>query len=190
MIPYKFTRIIKLDTKEIGVICSIYYGTDCVYKIYWSNRNFIENIKEDHTFFDKYKLIEEENTDITKDHIIKYLTDIFGLGIISLINRRLVSNYYVVGAVVFFTLPGYIPYNREAFGPEYPFIIVSNTVNENFSGENCFFTIRLCRFDRDKGTDIDSYSPSYYNCISIVSSLSSYSKEDCYSLLSRYDSKF
>lgn len=186
MIPYSFSRVINKTTSEIGVICSTTYGSVCYHLIFWPNRKIFE--KKNLQDFDKdYKILDKENTikGIKVEHIISFLEETNNFGIIDIINRRRTSGYYTPGSLVFFTKPGYIKYNEEAFGPEYPYIIIKNIITDE---ENFRFRIELAKYDSKKGTDVSKYN----GCgdIGIDSFLTLYLKEDCYSLLSRYDTEF
>lgn len=189
MIPYSFSRVINKTTSEIGVICSTTYGSVCCYHlIFWSSSKTFEKINLQD--FDKnYKILDKTDTikGIKIEYIISFLEETNNFGIIDIINRRKTSGYYTPGSLVFFTKPGYIKYNKEACGPEYPFIIIKNYLIDE---KNFRFRIELAKYDSKIGTDISKYNEYCSSEIGIDSFLTLYLEEDCYSLLSRYDTEF
>lgn len=205
MIPTKVNRVIDNETGDKLVLCSFTIGSSGRYYTLFSSK-YKSTIKVDSKEVEggwnneehpnekkRYTIIDKEVglEDITKEQIVSYLEEVNQLGLLDVIKRRLCPDYYEEGALVYFTVPGYIPYNREAYGPEYPFLITENRklVGFDYKTSEFRFILVVKRYDPNKGRDISLYDDNY-NGISIESDLTLYQKEDCYTLLSRYDKEY
>ena len=207
MIPTKVNRVIDNETGDKLILCGFTVSSSgCYYTLFstklrstikvdskevegewWNDKEANEEKKKRYTIIDKEAGLE----DITKEQIVSYLGEVNQLGLLDVIKRRLCPDYYEEGALVYFTIPGYIPYNREAYGPEYPFLITENRkiVGFDYKTSEFKFIVVVKRYDPSKGRDISLYDDNY-NGISIESDLTLYQKEDCYTLLSRYDKEY
>lgn len=191
MIPYSFERILDVKTGEIGVTCYNSYGTKESYKyVFWANRRIFEKIKISSSKggiidSDQYIILKNNFDDITKDQIINFLRESNRLGCLEIISRRLTSDYFSRGTLVFFTVPGHIRYNKEICGPEYPFIIkdIKRDINSEF-----MFHITLSRYEFGKD-EVSLYDNNEDDAI-VSYSLLDFFKSDGYSILSRYDFQY
>lgn len=192
-VPYCFSRIRRKSDGEVGVIkYESFSSSGRYYGVYWSRSNTEEDISSSGPeFSDNYEEVCHDYSPIESQVLGFLKSNHRRQGILDIISRRMEDNYFEPGKQVFFTLPGYLPWNKDVCGPEYPLTIIDVT---NYRGKEFTFIVILVRFEEKHlemtKKELTELRRHYYSTIEITYSLEEFDHKDAYHLLSRYDKEF
>lgn len=202
-IPYSMDRIRNTETGEIGVVIYQSFGSDGVfYYVFWPSLGNAIKVKclDRGTLSPEYEFVTRDYSKIT-ENVMYYLQSVpLRRGILDTVARRLCSGYFEPERLVYFNIPGFIPWNKESFGPEFPFIILDIKKSRLREDRELDFTVLLCRYTQER-FDITHRSfeeirdeimsgDSRGGVIEVPYSLEEYTDTDAYHILSRYDLEY
>lgn len=196
MIPSSFFKVKNKETNEVGTVISRSFGVDGeTVTIFWSSKRNKEKYclktgNDIYKFYDCFEYIESSYDQLTKKEIVDIIKKEYCGSILDvLLKRKNLPDYFKVGSLVYFTKPGYIPWNREDYGPGQPFIIIDKINRDTFVYMNPNsepeFILCLSSYEPEKD-DVNDY----VEVIRIRSSLVNFYSDDAFHILSRYDYEF
>lgn len=197
MIPSSFFKVKNKETGEVGTVINRSYGLDGeTVIIFWSSKRnketyYLKTGNDINKFYDTFEYIDANYDQLTKEEIVDKIKKEYCSSILDvLLKRKNLPDYFEVGSLVYFTEPGYIPWNRKDYGPGQTFIIIDKIDNDTnvYMNTNSEPEFILCLSRYEPGKDsVDDY---IREDIRVRSSLANFYSNDAFHILSRYDYEF